>query len=285
MLNSYRRSLLYVPGDNSKMLNKSFDRPCDSIIIDLEDAIAPDHKDEARDLTEEFVLNADRTKELFIRINDVNSPYYKKDLEMAIRSKVDGVVLPKACLDAVEILESDLNKLDKNADMPYIALIESAIGLVELRELIICGKRLIAIQFGAEDYTRDLEIERTKSGDEVEFARYIIGLNCKSYCVQAIDTPFTDYKDDEGLKYDIEIAKRTGMKAKTCIHPDQIEMINQMFVPSSAEVAFAKRVTEEASKTENISKGAFSLDGKMVDKRVIERAKLVLERTKAYNLI
>lgn len=285
MQQSYRRSLLYVPGDKERMVQKAMDSKSDSVIIDWEDAVAPVCKKTARQVTKTFFEEHEVSKEVFIRINDTQSPEYEEDLALAITLPIAGIVLPKASPESVKTAGEDLKKHQVREDFLMIPLIESAYGLQHLGATIEASSFVAAVQFGAEDYTRDLEIARTKSGEEVLLARQQIGLACRSYGIQAIDTPYVDFKDPEGLQHDIDVAKQAGMKAKTAIHPAQLELINQGFRPTQAEIEFATQVMEAAQLPENQTLGAFSLNGKMVDAPVIDRARRVLEREKHYREI
>lgn len=281
MLNPFRRSLLYVPGDQKKMLDKIDSRECDSIIIDLEDAVAPAHKCQARENAREYLLNKTSDRETFVRVNDVFSSYFLEDVKMAVGAGADGIVLPKSDKEAAEKAEAILQLVDRAGKLKMILLVETAEGLMELREAVQGTTRVIAVQFGAEDYTRDMEIARTKEGREVEVARQWIGIICRGCGIQAIDTPFTDYKDEIGHVADIENAKRAGMTAKTCIHPAQTSIVDLHMAPDEKEIQFAQEVIAESEKPENKLAGAFSLHGKMVDTPVIERARRVLECAQA----
>lgn len=285
MLNPYRRSLLYVPGSSARMLEKAETRACDTVIVDLEDAVAPAEKEEARIRAGRFLDASKREKELFIRVNDVGSSLFEEDVRMAAEHRADAIVLPKACSHAVAVADWLLCRLDSENTVGLIPLVETAQGLSELRELLLGSGRIIAVQFGAEDFTRDMEIERTKTGEEVRFARQIIGLLCRSRNVQAIDTPYVDYRDEVGLESDSLVAKICGFGAKTCIHPAQVDTVNRFFMPGGKEISFAQRVMQEAQREENRRLGAFPLDGKMVDAPVIARAEGVLARAERYGLI
>ncbi|RGX55944.1 CoA ester lyase [Anaerotruncus sp. AF02-27] len=282
MENAYRRSLLYVPGDKPHMLEKGIFSVCDSMIIDWEDAVTLSQKELAREVTTNFLNQKSPKKEIFIRINDPASAQYTEDLKLAVTLPITGIVLPKACPESVKTVDRDFKKLGVLESLLLIPLIETAFGLIHLEATITASAHIKAVQFGAEDYTRDLEIARTKSSEEVLLARQIIGLVCRSQEVQAIDTPYVDFKDNAGLEQDICVAKQAGFKAKTAIHPAQLEIINHSFIPSEAEIAFAQRVVEISQLPENSHLGAFSLDGKMVDAPIIARAKRVLDRIQQY---
>ena len=278
MFNTFIRSLLYVPGDKEHMLEKALLSKGDGVIIDWEDAIAPKCKEIARNVTKEFLEHHTTGKMVFIRINDTASPQYPEDLRLAVQLPIAGIVVPKASPEGLAQVDRDLAEMDNTQDLVLIPLIESAYGLVHLEQVIAASVRIAAVQFGAEDYTRDMEITRTKTGEEVLAVRQRIGLVCQSGKILAIDTPFVDFRDSEGLNHDIWTAKQAGMKAKTAIHPGQLEQINRELTPSEEEIAIAQQIVRTAQLPENIALGAFSLNGKMVDAPVIHRAKRLLER-------
>jgi len=270
--------MLYVPADKEKMLIKAAGYPCDSLIIDLEDAVSPDLKALARENVKHHTGALSQTKEIFVRVNDVDSSFFEKDVQTVSMLPVDGIVLPKADPRAVIMANEALDKLDTANRLVVIPLVETARGLVNITQTISKSDRVVGIQFGAEDYTKDMDVVRTVDGGEIAFARHLIGLHCMAAGVQAIDTPYVDYIDQAGLIADCESAKAAGMKAKTCIHPAQIATVNQAFSPSDAEVIWAIEVFEAMRIPDNQGKSAFSLHGKMVDTPIMERAKCILQK-------
>ena len=173
-------------------------------------------------------------------------------------------------------------KLSKK--IKIIPIIELCISLIEV-DVIASLERVDGILLGAEDLSKDLEVVRTKEGEEIQYARCRIANACKAYKIDAIDTPFTDTNDKEGLGKDANHSKRLGMNAKSAIHPNQIEVINEVYLPTEKEIIWALRVVK--AKEEAFAKGigVFSLDGKMVDKPVIENAEKVILKAKKYKVI
>ncbi len=194
-------------------------------------------------------------------------------------------MLPKASVKTIkqliEILKvkEQVNKVDK--PIKIIPIIEEASAVLEIEE-IVKQERITGLLLGAEDLTKDMEIERTKSGEEIFYPRSKIAYAAKAFNLDAIDTPFTDVFDNEGLKKDCLKAKSLGLNAKAAIHPNQIEIINNSFSPTKDQITYAKKVMLAA---ESNTSGVFSLDGKMVDKPIIERSKKILEKARKYDLL
>ncbi len=268
------RSYLFIPANTPAMLQNLDVFDSDVVIIDFEDSVTTFDKDAARLLIQNFLnIYAFSDVKIFIRINSVDSNYFYADVNATADLAIEGYVLPKASVKAVEQLSQVSNKA-------IIPIIETPLALLRV-EKIAQGKNVVALLFGAEDYTKELNIKRTLTGTEILYARSIIALTANAYNLAAIDTPYTAKDDEEGLLIDAKNAKNLGFTAKALIHPNQVEIINQVFAPSLAEIAEAKRIVK---KSEETTKGAFSLDGKMIDLPVIEKAKKVLEKAKKYHL-
>lgn len=278
-----RRSLLFIPGNNPGMLQSSDVFEADAVIFDLEDAVSGTEKDSARFLVTSYLKNYSPSLEVIVRINGFDTPFYAEDLKaLFMLDNLNTIMLPKARVEDLLQL-SEMIKNNKK-DIKIIPIIEQAISLIEVDQ--IAKLELVdGILLGAEDFTKDLEVTRTKEGVEIFYARNRIVTACKAYKIDAIDTPFTDTTDNEGLTKDTRFAKSIGMNAKSAIHPNQIETINQIFTPTTKEVDYAKRVLMARDEAFAKGLGVFSLDGKMVDKPVIERAEKVLEKAKKFGVL
>lgn len=284
-----RRSLLFIPSNNPAMLQNADVFGSDSVIFDLEDAVNVTEKDNARNLLYYYLLEHNNLNmEVIVRINGLDTTYYKNDLEKIVSDNIDAIMLPKARINEIKKLDSLLTEIEfkkgLKKNIKIIPIIELAISVLEV-DIIASLPRVDGILLGAEDLSSDLEVERTKEGKEIEYARSKVAMACKAYQIDAIDTPFTDVTDNEGLQKDCNNCKVLGMNAKAAIHPNQIDIINESFLPSNKLITWAKRVmiaTEEANKK---GLGAFSLDGKMVDKPVIERAKKILTKAERFNAL
>jgi citrate lyase beta subunit len=159
-------------------------------------------------------------------------------------------------------------------------LIESARGLLELPSLAAASDRVAGLVFGAEDWCLDMGIARTKAGTELEIARWNIAICARAHGLLAIDTVFADFHDVEGLRRDVEIAKRMGFSGKLAIHPKQIEVIHSAFAPTAAEVADAKALVAAFDEAETSDQGVIAVHGRMVDKPIVERARQILQRAR-----
>ena len=284
-----RRSLLFIPSNNPAMLQNADVFGSDSVIFDLEDAVNVTEKDNARNLLYYYLKeHTNLNMEVVVRINGLDTTYYKDDLEKIVSDNIDTIMLPKARTPELLELDQLLTEIEQRKKITkkikVLPIIELALSVLEV-DTIACLPRVDGILLGAEDLSSDLEVERTKEGKEIEYARSRVAMACKAYKIDAIDTPFTDVNDNEGLKKDCEVAKTLAMNAKAAIHPNQIDTINEAFLPTPKLITWAKRVmiaTEEANKK---GIGAFSLDGKMVDKPVIERAMKILKKAEKFNAL
>ena len=278
-----RRSLLFIPANNPAMLQNAEVFESDAVIFDLEDAVSPTEKDSARQLLSCFLeANPKLPCEVIVRINGMDTDLYHQDLEKILSNKIDAIMLPKARVQDLKKLNEILDNYD--FDIAIVPIIELAISLLEVNE-IAAERRVNGILLGAEDLTSDLEVERTKAGDEIFYARSKVALACSAYKIDAIDTPFTDVTDNVGLAKDIQTAKTLAMKAKAAIHPNQIELINELFAPSQKLIEWATRVLIAKDEALKNGIGVFSLDGKMVDKPVYERAIKIIEKAKKFKVI
>ena len=273
-MNKMRRSLLFIPGNNPGMLQSCDIFESDAVIFDLEDAVSGTEKDSARFLVANYLKTYSPELEVVVRINGFDTPFYQEDL--------NTIMLPNVRVSDL----ITLTKLIKNSnrDIKIIPIIEQAISLIEVEE-IARFELVDGILLGAEDYTKDLEVVRTKEGNEIFYARNRIITACKAYKIDAIDTPFTDTNDKEGLYKDANHSKRLGMNAKSAIHPNQIEVINEVYLPTEKEIIWAQRVMKAKEEAFAKGLGVFSLDGKMVDKPVIENAEKVILKAKKYKVI
>jgi len=269
------RSYLFIPGNTPSMLQNLDVFESDAVIIDFEDSVLTYDKDAARILVKEFLTKFSfKDTEIYIRINDSESPFFKEDVLLTNDLNITGYVLPKA-------LPSSIDELLKITDKKIIPIIESPMAVLRLED-IASRNQIQGLLLGAEDLTKELNINRTLEGTEILYTRSKIVLTCNAYNIDSIDTPFTDKEDEEGIYTDSRNARNLGFTSKSCIHPNHVDAINETFSPSPGDIKQSLRIIKKA---ENNTKGAFSLDGKMVDVPIIEKAKKVLEEAKKYNLL
>ncbi|GLC29768.1 HpcH/HpaI aldolase/citrate lyase family protein [Clostridium omnivorum] len=286
-----RRTMLFMPGNNPGMLQNAAILGADSIILDLEDAVSLTEKDSARVLVREAIKNVDYSNvEVVVRVNPLDTEFGKEDVNVISRVKPDTLMVPKADEEEIKIVDEMLNAIEKEegfeaGSIKIIPLVETAYGLENVYNIIKASKRVVGILLGGEDLTADLGIKRTKEGQEIFYARNKVATACKALRVDAIDTPFTDTNDYEGLKADTARAKSLGMTGKSSINPRQIDTIHSVFAPTEPEIKHALRVLDAMEEAKKEGKGVFSLDGKMVDAPIINRAITTVELAKLLGLI
>ncbi len=254
------RSYLFVPGDRPERFDKALASGADAVIVDLEDAVAPDRKDAARSAVAAWL---DAARPVVLRVNAVDTPWFRDDLALCRHAGVAAVMLPKA--ERVE----DLARLGDG--VAAIPLIETAAGFANVRA-IAAARGVRRVAFGAIDFQLDLAMRATF--DDLLWFRSEIALASRLANVAApIDSPTVAFDDLAEVASDAARARRLGFGAKLCIHPKQVEAVNRAFSPGDAEVAWARRVIEVAQAGDG---AAVALDGKMVDKPVILRAQAIL---------
>ncbi len=287
-----RRTLLYVPGNMPSMLQNIPIFHCDAVMIDLEDAVPLSEKDAARTLVRRFLEGyRDRNKEVLVRINALDTKWGPEDLKAVLPALPDGIRLPKADTpEIVETLDTLLTEFEEELGLEIgrfkiLPSIESAEGVINCIKIARSSTRLIGLAFGAEDYTASLEIERTKSGEELFAARTRVVWACKAAGIQAIDSIFADAGDMEGLRRETELIKTLGFSGKSLVNPRQIDVVHEVFAPKQEEVDYAMQVVEAIQRAREMGTGVISLGGKMVDAPVVKRAVRVLKTAQAHGLI
>jgi len=278
-----RRTMLFMPGNNPGMLQNAGILGADSIILDLEDAVSLTEKDSARILTREAIKNIDYINvEVVVRVNPFDTEFAKEDIDVIARVKPDALMIPKATEEELEAIDKILTTIEveesfEKGSIKLLPIIETAYGVENVYNIIKSSDRIVGVLLGGEDLTSDLGIKRTKEGEEIFYARNRVAIACKAMKVDSIDTPFTDTNDFEGLEKDTRKAKSLGLTGKAAINPRQIDTIHYVYAPNAEEIKYAKRVLEAMEEAESEGKGVFSLDGKMIDAPVINRAKNTVE--------
>ncbi|MCJ7690229.1 MAG: CoA ester lyase, partial [Clostridiaceae bacterium] len=215
--------------------------------------------------------------------------YAMEDIDVIARAKPDALMIPKATEEELIAIDEMLIKIEaeegfQKGSIKLIPIVETAYGLENVYSIIKSSDRVVAVLLGGEDLTSDLGIVRTKEGEEVFYARNRVATACRAMKVDSIDTPFTDTNDFEGLEKDTRKAKSLGLTGKAAINPRQVETIHSVYAPTTDEIKYAKRVLESMEEAESEGKGVFSLDGKMIDAPVINRAKNTVELAKILGL-
>ncbi len=287
------RTLLFVPGNQPRMLEKSAGFSAQWLIPDLEDSVPQAEKTLARDIVAEHIpLLATASKFIVPRVNSLSSGLAENDIAAVASKEIIGISIGKiSTVDDVNIIDQMLQAAEKNADIPIghitiLPLIETAKGVINAYEICQASDRIRWVAFGAEDFSADMSISRTVDNTEpvsgigaepgLTYPRSAVAIAARAAGVHALDTPYTRFRDPDGLKQEASLAKAIGYKGKLSIHPVQVETIESIFKPSSSEIERARRVLDIASEAETAGRGSASLDGEMIDMPVILRARNVL---------
>lgn len=282
-----RRSMLFLPGSNAAMLSTAFVYKPDSIMFDLEDAVALREKDAARLLVFHALrMPVYREMETVVRINPLSSPFGLRDLEAVVRAGVDIVRLPKTdSADDVRALEREVERIEKECgrevgSTKLLAAVESASGVVNAVQIATASKRLMGIALAGFDYVMDMQTERG-DGAELYFARCAV-LHAARYAkIDAFDVVFSDLNDEAGFLKEVELIKRLGFNGKSLVNPRQIEILHNAFAPTEDELDDAERIIRAAEDAEKKGLGVVALNGKMIDAPIVQHARVVVTRAAA----
>lgn len=283
-----RRALLYMPGDSRRKIEKAITLGVDSMCMDLEDGVALAQKPAARAtvLAALKALSFGRSEKL-VRINPFGSGMEAEDFAATIEGRPDGLVIPKVeSAEAITWLDEQITQAEQGHGWPrseirIIGMVETARGVVNLKEICAASSRLEAIIFGAEDLASDMGATRTPEAWEVFYARSAVVAHAAAFGLQAIDMVYVDYNDTEGLMRESRQGAAMGYTGKQAIHPNQIGPIQDAFTPDDEAIAHARRVMEAFAAQRASGLGAFALDGKMVDAPVLKAAERVLAKARA----
>ncbi|WP_380178773.1 citrate (pro-3S)-lyase subunit beta [Kalamiella sp. sgz302252] len=286
-MNKLRRSMLFLPGANAAMLSSAFIYRPDSIMFDLEDAVALREKDSARLLVFHALQHPMyQDIETVVRINPLNTPFGLADLEAVVRAGADVVRLPKTdSPEDIAELEVHLARIEQACGRQpgstrVMAAIESAIGVINAVAIARSSPRLIGIALAAFDYVMDMQTERG-DGTELFYARSAVLHAARAAKIDAFDVVWPDVNDEEGFLREVELIRKMGFNGKSLINPRQIELLHNAYAPTQQEVNHARQVIEAAEEGTRNGLGVVSLNGKMVDAPIIDHAQRVLERAAA----
>ena len=283
-----RRALLYMPGDDEHKIKKAAELAVDSVVLDLEDSVSMSCKNTARDMVAKSLAELDfMGSERLVRINPFSSGLAEGDLEMVLPSQPDGILLSKTkTAEDVQKLSKILTDFEKEQGWEYnsisiLAIIENAMGIINLKEIAQADSRLHALICGGEDLATDINAVRTRAGWELFFARSAVVLYAGAFNLQAIDMVTTDFSDAHALEEEALQSLKMGFSGKQIIHPNQIEPVQRAFTPDDDEIAYALQLIEKFEESDKNGQAAFALDGVMVDLPVIIRAQRLLKRARA----
>lgn len=286
-----RRTMMFVPGANAAMLRDAPLYGADSVMFDLEDAVSLNEKDSARTLVHFALKTFDYSAmETVVRINGLDT-VGALDIEAMVLAGVNVIRLPKTetAQDIIDVA-TVITQVEEDNDLPVgttkmMAAIESAEGVLNARDIATASERLIGIALGAEDYVTNMKTRRYPDGQELLFARSMILHAARAAGIAAIDTVFSDINDTDGFIAETTRIKQLGFDGKSVINPRQIPLVNGIYAPSKAEIQQAKEVIWAIREAESKGSGVISLNGKMVDKPIVERAERVIALAKAAKLI
>ena len=286
-----RRSMLFLPGNTPNMLINGACLGADAVMLDLEDAVAPAEKDAARILARNTIKYMDfRGCEVIVRINSIDTAFWRADIDEILPQKPDLILLPKTNR-AQDVLESDAYITEVEERLGFerntvrlMPLIETAMGVENAYSIASASGRVAALFLGAEDLTADLRCKRTKEGREIEYARTRLVTAARAAGVDVYDTPFTDVNDDAGIRTDAACAKALGFTGKASISPRHVEVINQVFSPTMKEIDYAYEVMDAIRLAKEQGRGAIALRGKMIDAPIVNRAQQTIAAARELGL-
>jgi citrate lyase beta subunit len=277
-----------MPGDDRRKIEKATTLGVDCICMDMEDGVALTRKTEARAVIAQAMKELDfGNSERCIRINSFGSGFEKFDLAAAVATNPDTIVVPKVESAAQVRSTSEYIEVYERSSRMEIGTIrmlvgvETAKGIMNLKEIAEADRRLEAIIFGAEDFAASVGATRTREGTEVLYARSAVVTACAANELQALDMVYIDFRDVEGLRAEAEQGARLGFSGKQIIHPNQVEEVQEALTPSAEAIEYAQRVVNTFAASQREGKGAFALDGRMIDMPLLKNAQNVLDRAKA----
>ena len=286
-----RRSMMFVPGNNPGMIRDAHIYGSDCIMFDLEDSVSINEKDAARFLVYKALTSLKYgKKELVVRINDLGSGLGVTDLEAMVRAQPDVIRLPKTeTAQDVTDCETEIARIEREIGLPegktkMMAAIESAKGVLNAYDIARSSSRLIGIALGAEDYVTDLRTTRSPEGIELLFARSMIVNAARAAGIAALDTVYSDVNNEEGFIAEATLIKKLGFDGKSIINPRQIEPLHRVFTPTEKDIIKAKAIMEAIAEAELRGSGVASLNGKMIDTPVVERARYMIERASSLRI-
>ena len=279
------RSLIFVPGNNSRFLEKAKTLQADIVCFDLEDSVPDNEKVNARKLIKSALKSRKLYKSsIFVRTNSPSSGKIPSDLKEIVQKGIDGIVIPKVNnvkeMKKIEKILSDLEKTRKLKPIQIIPSIESAEGVVNTFDIASFGKRVCAVVFGVFDLLNDLGVEYTKDSEGEKYSRGKIPVDAHAAGVAVIDSIWQDLKDSKGLETDCKLGKSLGYTGKSIIHPDQIPIVHKSFHPNKNEISWAEKVCKIYLESTKKGKGATTVEGKMIDEVHFKQAKALLDLVK-----
>ncbi|MEE8465349.1 MAG: CoA ester lyase [Dehalococcoidia bacterium] len=277
------RSFIFVPGNRPNMLERARNFTADVIMVDLEDSVPPGEKTTARDLAKEWVPTLRQEgQRVMVRVNSLDTGLTRPELEAIVSPDLYGISLGKVeSTWNIRDVDRMLSAIEPQAgvepgSIKIVPWVETASAMVDARDIGAASPRIIALAFGAEDFTNDMGIERSDTGEEVQVPRSLVPVAARAANVASLDSPFVLFQDPDALRADARRARQMGYTGKFAIHPSQIDIINETFSPSPEEIAYARQVMDAWEEAEAAGRGSLAIDGRMVDVPVVKRAQNLL---------
>jgi citrate lyase subunit beta/citryl-CoA lyase len=274
-----RRSLLFMPGSNARALEKARNLPADGIILDLEDSVGPEAKALARDQIAQAVVGRGfGRREVLIRVNALDSPWWIDDLAMAGSARPDGILVPKiSSANDLKAIADRLDAIGADSSIRVWVMIETARAVLHAEEIAAASRdaatRLYGFVFGPNDISRETRIRMLPGRAAMLSLITHCILATRAYGLEILDGPYSDFSNFNGFGQECTQARDLGFDGKTLIHPGQIEACNAIFTPPAEQVAYAREVIAAFERPENVARGAIQIDGQMVERLHAEMAK------------
>jgi citrate lyase beta subunit len=289
---------MFVPGDRQRMIDKALSLHVDAIMMDIEDGVAPSAKQAAREqigasldqVAERLKSRPDgRTPARFVRVNAVGSERFIEDIEAVVRPGLEGLVIPKAdSIAQIRTVEDELGRAEvahhmRAGSVELVVAIESPVGLFNAYQIAACSPRIAGLMFGAEDFTREMNLPVRREAEAVDmiYARSALATAAAAAHVQAVDGVWVDLNDPEGLRRFARQARRLGMSGISIIHPSQIDEANAAFTPSAEDIAYAEEVLAAFDAARARGEGAIAFRGQLLDFPIVDRARQTIELAKS----
>ncbi len=283
-----RRTMMFLNAQKPALIKDPFIYKPDSIMLDLEDAVAENQKDAARFSLYHALKTIDyHGCERVVRINGLETPYWKEDIRVSVAGGCDAIRIPKTeSAGDVELVEAEIARAEREFNRPagsvlIMAALESALGIMKALDICQASDRLFGIALSGGDYTKDLQTHITGTGIELMGARQQMIIAARAAGVQCFDTVYTDLNDMDGFKKDVENIHLMGFDGKSIINPRQINIVHEIFTPSEKDIIFAEKVVKEIDDKKSKGIGVFTVDGKMIDIAFYDGAKRTIALAKA----
>ena len=283
-----RRSMMFLNAQKPSLIKDPYIYKADSIMLDLEDAVAENQKDAARFSLCHALKEIDyRGAERVVRINGLDTDLWKEDVRVSVAGGCDCIRIPKTeTAEMVKAVEAEVIKAEKEFERPegstlIMAALESARGVLNALEVCESSERMMGIALSGGDYTKDLQTKITGTGVELMGARQLMIIAARAAGVQCFDTVFTNLNDMEAFRREVEIIHMMGFDGKSIINPRQISIVHEIFTPTQKDIIFAEKVVREIDSKKALGIGVFTVDGKMIDIAFYDGAKRTIELAKA----